>query len=68
MFQAIEAEVDTQGNVKLLESIQLKESKKALVVILSSLEDINTTALLSESVLAQDWNREEEDEAWAKFQ
>jgi hypothetical protein len=26
------------------------------------------TALLSESVLATDWNRPEEDEAWAKFQ
>lgn len=24
-------------------------------------------ALLSESVLATDWNRSEEDEAWAKF-
>lgn len=65
MFQAIEAEIDTQGNVKLLESIKLPESKNALVVIL---ENVNTTALLSESALAQDWNREEEDEAWAKFQ
>jgi hypothetical protein len=65
MFQAIEAEIDTQGNVKLMESIQLTESKKALVVIL---ENVNTTALLSESTLAQDWNREEEDEAWEKFQ
>ena len=29
---------------------------------------INETALLSEAALATDWNRPEEDEAWAKFQ
>lgn len=29
---------------------------------------INETALLSEATLATDWNRPEEDEAWAKFQ
>lgn len=29
---------------------------------------INETALLSESVLATDWNRPEEDEAWEKYQ
>jgi antitoxin component of MazEF toxin-antitoxin module len=27
----------------------------------------NDTALLSESVLAKDWNRPEEDEAWAEL-
>lgn len=68
MFQAIAAEIDTEGHVKLVEPVRLTESKKALVVILDSLEDINTTALLSEPVLAQDWSREEEDAAWAKFQ
>ncbi len=28
----------------------------------------NEAALLSEHVLATDWNKEEEDEAWEKFQ
>ena len=32
------------------------------------LTPINETALLSEAALAVDWNRPEEDEAWAKFQ
>jgi hypothetical protein len=32
------------------------------------LKPINETALLSEAALAVDWNRPEEDEAWAKFQ
>jgi hypothetical protein len=29
---------------------------------------LNETALLSEHALAEDWNRPEEEEAWAKFQ
>ncbi len=29
---------------------------------------LDETALLSEKTLATDWNREEEDEAWIKFQ
>jgi hypothetical protein len=32
------------------------------------LELLNETALLSEQALAEDWNRPEEEEAWAKFQ
>ncbi len=73
MFQAIEAEIDIHGNVKLLENLILKSTKKALVIILDNIEISNSenkyeTALLSESVLAQDWNRPEEDEAWAHFQ
>ena len=33
-----------------------------------SKQELNETALLSESVLATDWDREEEDKAWEKFQ
>ncbi len=74
MFQAIEAEIDIHGNVKLLEKLILKNTQKALVIILDNLgidddvENKHETALLSESVLARDWNRPEEDEAWARFQ
>ena len=68
MFQAIEAEIDIHGNVKLLEKLILKNTKKALVIVLEDAENKYETALLSESVLAKDWNRPEEDEAWAHFQ
>jgi Protein of unknown function (DUF2281). len=30
--------------------------------------EVNETTLLSEKALATDWDREEEDAAWAKFQ
>lgn len=33
-----------------------------------SKQELNETALLSEKVLAIDWDREEEDKAWEKFQ
>ena len=33
-----------------------------------SKQELNETALLSENVLAIDWDREEEDKAWEKFQ
>jgi hypothetical protein len=68
MFQAIEAEIDIHGNVKLLEKLILKNTKKALVIVLEDAENKHETALLSESVLARDWNRPEEDEAWSQFQ
>jgi len=30
--------------------------------------DVSETALLSEEALAEDWNRDEEDEAWKHLQ
>ena len=41
---------------------------RALVTILEDAPDINDTALLSEAALAEDWNRAEEDAAWAYLQ
>jgi hypothetical protein len=70
MMHTIEATIDEHGNVRLLESISLPEAKRALVTILDDRVDIlpNETALLSEQVLAEDWNRPEEDEAWSHLQ
>ena len=67
MLQTIEAFVDSEGTVRLLEPIQLGESRRAIVVILdeSPTSSISETALLSEAALAKDWNRPEEDAAWA---
>ena len=67
MLRTVEAVIDEQGNVHLLEAIQLTAARKALVTIL---EDAPTTAvpetaLLSEQALAKDWDRPEEDEAWS---
>ena len=70
MIQTLEAVIDKHGAVRLLEAVQLPAARRALVTIL---EDEPTahpaeTALLSEAVLAEDWNRPEEDAAWAHFQ
>jgi hypothetical protein len=70
MIQAIEAVVDKEGRVRLLEGVQLPEARRAFLTILE--EDPRTiageTSLLSEAALAEDWNRPEEDEAWSHLQ
>jgi hypothetical protein len=70
MFQTIEAIIDEQGNVRLLEPIQLPTARRALVTILEyePIDNIPETALLSEPALAKDWNRPEEDAAWSHLQ
>ena len=66
MLQTIEAIIDEQGVVKLLEPVQFSRTRRALVTILEDepIEAVAETALLSEVALAEDWNRPEEDEAW----
>jgi hypothetical protein len=70
MIKTIEAIVDENGRVQLLEEIRLPASRRALVTILE--EEISTDpgeiALLSEPALATDWNRPEEDAAWSHLQ
>jgi len=70
MIQSVEAIIDPEGNVYLLESVKLSSSKKAIVTILEENPIISTseTALLSEATLAEDWLRTEEDEAWSHLQ
>ncbi|MBI2918434.1 MAG: hypothetical protein HYY01_10635 [Chloroflexi bacterium] len=69
MIKTIEAVIDEQGNVRLLEPIELGTEKRALVVILDEpTARIQETALLSERALAEDWNRPEEDAAWSHLQ
>ncbi len=70
MIRTIEATIDEQGNVKLLEPVKLPSTRRALVTILEDapVEAIEETALLSEPALAKDWNRAEEDTAWSHLQ
>ena len=70
MIQTVEAVIDEEGNVRLLEPVHLPSVRRALVTIL---EDRQVTgpsesALLSEAALAEDWDRPEEDEAWSHLQ
>ena len=70
MIQTVEAVVDKEGHVRLLEKVRLPEARRAFVTILQ--EDprpvAGDAALLGEAALAEDWNRPEEDEAWSHLQ
>lgn len=70
MIQTIKAVVDEQGRVRLLEEVKLTGVRRALVTILEEapVSEANETSLLSEQVLAEDWERPEEDEAWSHLQ
>jgi hypothetical protein len=70
MVRTVEAVIDEQGQVSLLEQITLPESRRALVTILEDALHISfgDAALLSEAALAQDWDRPEEDQAWSSLQ
>ena len=70
MIRTVEAVIDEQGNVQLLEAIQFSVPRRALVTILDEgpAPFANETALLSEVALAEDWNRPEEDAAWSHLQ
>jgi hypothetical protein len=70
MIQTIEAVIDENGKVHLLESVSLPEARRALVTILEEepATEVSETALLSEQALAEDWSRPEEDEAWSYLQ
>ncbi len=70
MIRTIEATIDEQGNVKLLEAVSLSSVRRAFVTILEDepVTSANETALLSEPALAKDWNRPEEEMAWSHLQ
>lgn len=70
MIRTVEAVIDQAGNVRLLEPVQLQAKRRALVMILEEQPgmSVSETTLLSESALAEDWNRSEEDEAWSHLQ
>jgi len=67
MIRTVEAVVDSSGNVRLLEDVQLSGPRRALVTILEDAPRSEETALLSEAALA-DWSRPEEDAAWSHLQ
>ncbi len=61
----IEAEVDEKGNIRPKEPITLMPGSRVLVTVLEP--GGAETALLSEASLATDWQRPEEDAAWAQL-
>lgn len=67
MLKSLEATIETDGRIHLREQVRLQHTCRAIVTIIDEVE-IPETALLSEAVLSEDWNRPEEDRAWSHFQ
>jgi hypothetical protein len=67
MSRYIEAIIDADGHVRLLEEVHLSGPRRAVVTILedTAVDGVDETALLSERALALDWDLPEEDAAWA---
>ncbi len=68
MLEAVEATIEPDGTVRLHEPIHLAGARRAVVIIFEDDTSLAETALLSEHALATDWNRAEEDAAWAHLQ
>jgi hypothetical protein len=66
MFQTIEVEIDSSGQVHPLGRPIHLPPGRALLTLLD--EQVNESALLAEAALAEDWLKPEEDEAWAHLQ
>jgi hypothetical protein len=62
MFTTVEAEVDDEGQIRPKEPLHLAPGARVLITVLA--DEGGEAALLSESALAADWLRPEEDEAW----
>mgnify|MGYP000217451818 FL=1 len=67
MLKTVKAKIEKDGNIYLLEPINVGHACDAIVTVMEEPE-IPETALLSEDTLAQDWERPEEDEAWSHLQ
>jgi len=65
--QTIEAVIDRDGKIRLLESVPAGASRRAVVIIFGEPSVGDESAILSEKAL-RDWNRPEEDAAWSHLQ
>ena len=71
MLKTVEAVLEKDGRLRLLEKVNLTHAQRVLITFLDETtesEGTLDTALLSEPALAEDWNRPEEDEAWQHLQ
>ena len=64
MLRTVEAIIGENGELRLLEDVELPRNGRVLVTILEDGSG-DEAALLSQASLAEDWDRAEEDEAWA---
>lgn len=68
VLRSIEVTVEKDGTVRLPTNVKLSARRRAILTILDEPMTVAETALLSETALAEDWDRPEEEEAWAYLQ
>jgi len=68
VLRSIEVTIEKDGTVRLPKMEKLPARRRAILIILDEPMLVAETALLSEAALAEDWDRPEEDEAWAYLQ
>jgi hypothetical protein len=66
MSQTVEAVIDKEGNVQLLEAIRLAEARRALVTILDDVPTDEAALELGYQEMGQDEEREAEALEWAE--
>jgi hypothetical protein len=67
-MKTVEAVIQPNGEVRLVEPVRVSSPRRALVTILEEAPTVHDAALLSEVALGDDRNRAEEDAAWAHLQ
>ena len=69
MIQTLEAIVEADGSIRLIDDVKLMGPCRAFLMVLDEPPtNPGECALLAEAALAEDWMRPEEDAAWAHFQ
>jgi hypothetical protein len=67
-MRTLEAIIDEEGRIRLLQPLEAGSPRRVLVVLLDeTVTSTDETAALSEEALA-DWSRPEEDSAWSHLQ
>jgi len=67
-MKTVEAIIEPNGEIRLLEPVHVTSQTRALVTVLDEAPTVHEAAQLSEAALAEDWNRAEQDAAWAYLQ
>jgi hypothetical protein len=68
MLTTIEAVLQPGGELHFYEPVHLDTPQRVLVTFTQPIDELQCGAILSEQALTADWQREEEDMAWAHLQ
>jgi hypothetical protein len=68
MLTTVEAVLQPEGTLQFLEPVHFDKPQHVLVTFTAYSDEALSGLALSEPVLANDWLRDEEEEAWAHLQ